>query len=461
FALPGQVVGFPPGINLAELALPLAYAQGFGDPRVDIGQKQFATFLQDDFSVNEKLLIKAGFRYDIVRTKSMPNNNGNISPRVAVAYHPTEKLYLRAAYGLFFGTPLFGLSTLVELTTIKQSVKVPVLIFPFSVLPFALPGHKFPEGNQLPTGVNFIPQLSTSFSFEPNLRNSYSQQLITGFDYSFNNNTKLSVNYSYVRGLKIVSVRNINPIVRPIANDAIASMMFGRVDNSQGDVFQYESAFDSYYNGITISLNQNIKNRLTLLAHYTFSKAIDNFIDIASSQQETVNSLNIGQERSLSLQDIRNRFVLSGVFKLDGLANNLLRNFQVSTILNLESGKPYNLLAGIDLNGSGDSPAGDRPILNGVSLPRNAGITPGFASVDIRLSRSFIFNENYKIEFLAEAFNLFNRTNISDLDRTFTPNAQNQFNLPAQENGRFIAPANRFRNAFSPRQFQFGFKIIF
>ncbi len=458
-ALPTNVMGFPTGVKLPDLGLPLVYAQGFGDSRVRIGQKAFSCFFQDDLTINSKLLIKAGVRYDIIRTKETPNNNGNFSPRLALAYRPTQKLYLRAAYGLYFGTPLFGLATLTQLTTTKQSVKVPVLTFPFSVLPFALPGHKFPEGD-LPAGVTFTPQLSTSFSFDPNLRNSYSQQLITGVDYSLNNNTKLSLNYSYVRGIKIVSVRNINPIIRP-TNDPIASQLQGRVDTTKGDIFEYESAFDSYYNGLTISLNQNIKNRLTILAHYTFSKAIDNFIDIASNQQETIDSLNIRQERALSLQDVRNRFVLSGVFKLDRLANPWLRNFQVSTILNLESGKPYNLLAGTDLNGSGDSPPGDRPILNGVSLARNVGITPNFASVDMRLSRNFIFDEKYKIEFLVEGFNLFNHTNISDLDRIFTPNAQNQFNLPPQENGRFIAPTSRFRNAFSPRQIQLGAKITF
>lgn len=459
-ALPGQVSGFPSGLKLAELGLPLAYAQGFGDPRVNIGQKQFGTFVQDDFSVNSKLLIKAGLRYDLSRTKSAPDNSGNFSPRVAVAYRPSNKLYLRAAYGLFFGTPLFGLSTLVQLTTIKQSVKVPVLIFPFSVLPFALPGHKFPEGNMLPAGVNFTPQLSTAFSYDPNLRNSYSQQLITGFDYSLSNNTKVSLNYSYVRGIKIVSTRNINPIVRP-TNDPIASQLQGRVNTSQGDIFEFESAFDSYYNGVTVSVNQNIKNKLTLLAHYTFSKAIDNFIDISSNQQETVDSLNIGQERALSLQDVRNRFVLSGIFNLDAISSRWLHNFQLSTILNLESGKPYNLLAGLDLNGNGDSPAGDRPIVNGVSLPRNAGITPGFASLDLRLSRNFLIKESYHLQFLAEGFNLFNHTNISELDRVFTPNDQKQFNLPPQENGRYVALPSRFRNAFSPRQFQLGFKVTF
>src|SRR5205085_9176918 len=47
-ALPIATPGFPKGLNLANLSLPLAYIQGFGDTRLNGSVKQFSTFFQDD-----------------------------------------------------------------------------------------------------------------------------------------------------------------------------------------------------------------------------------------------------------------------------------------------------------------------------------------------------------------------------------------------------------------------------
>jgi len=131
----------------------------------------------------------------------------------------------------------------------------------------------------------------------------------------------------------------------------------------------------------------------------------------------------------------------------------LARGFGLSTIVTLNSGRPYNLLAGVDLNGNGDNPPGDRP----GGLGRNAGISPGFANVDLRLTRNIAFNERAKVQLFFETFNLFNRVNVTDLGRVFLPGTA----LPPQENGRFIATPDRFRASANARQIQFGFRFQF
>ncbi|MBK7991862.1 MAG: hypothetical protein IPK14_00190 [Blastocatellia bacterium] len=157
------------------------------------------------------------------------------------------------------------------------------------------------------------------------------------------------------------------------------------------------------------------------------------------------------------MQDVRSRFVFSGLFDLDYKNNPVLKNTQISAILNLESGRPYNLLAGQDLNLNGDNPPGDRPAF----LGRNTGITPGFANLDLRLTKNFTFKESIRIETFFEAFNIFNRVNISEIDRVFTADKQGNFNLPPKQGSRFAVTPDRFRNAFTPRQFQFGLRINF
>ncbi|MEW6734429.1 MAG: carboxypeptidase regulatory-like domain-containing protein [Acidobacteriota bacterium] len=457
-SLPGRVPGFPIGVPLADLPLPSAYIQGFGSSRVKPVTNLFATFFQDEIRLKPNLLLKAGVRYDLNRISFIPKNNGNLSPRLAISYRPNRlpSLNLRAAYGLFFGTLLAG-PAISTPPSKSGRFKLLALPLPFSVLPFLSTNPGFPEAEQLPTGVPFTPQLSQVLNIDKNLRSSYTQQLNAGFDYFIDNNTALSVTYDYVRGIKIFAGRNINPVVRPIPGDPLNSALTGRSDPTQGDIIEFESAFDSYYHALTLQLERRFATRFGFRAHYTLSKAIDNFIDFRNDFQEIVDPLRPGDERGLSQQDVRNRVVISGIWELSYTKNRLLKDFQLSGILNLESGRPYNLIAGVDLNMNGDTPVGDRPL----GLGRNAGITPGFASFDMRLARTLKITERFQLQAHIEAFNLFNRVNIKEIDRVFPPDLQGNFQLPTKKNGRFIAPPERFRSAFTPRQLQIGLRFTF
>jgi hypothetical protein len=456
--LPTIAPGFPSGLRLDQLPLPFVYIQSFGDTRLPISEKLFSAFIQDDIKLTPNLLFKAGLRYDINRITFAPNNNGNFSPRLALSYRPArlQQLNVHASYGLFFGTLLAGPASLVE-TTRSGKLKILAIPFPFSLLPFSMPGRRFPESDTLPSGVNFVPQLGLAFAFQPNLRNGYTQQISAGIDYFINGNTAVSAGYNFVRGIKLFSVRNINPVVRPIPGSPVASLQTGRVFPDRGDVNQFESAYDSYYHSLTLSINRRFANHFGFISHYTFSKAIDNFIDVRVDLLENENSLRPGDERGLSLQDVRHRLVFSGTWDLNYTKNSLLRDFQLSAILNLNTGRPYNLLAGQDLNMNGDANTpGDRS----TDLGRNAGITPGFANFDLRLSRSLTIKDRYRLQGFIEAFNIFNRVNINEIDRTIPPDAQGRFNLPPRDGGRFIVTPNRFRSSFAPRQFQFGFRLM-
>lgn len=451
--LPTIIPNFPI-LDLANLALPTFYEQSFGRSTAISGNLQsLSLFIQDDFKLKPNLLIKAGLRYDINRIKFAPNNNGNFSPRLAIAYHPQKlpHLNLRAAYGLFFGIPSVGS---ILNARIDSQTTTSVLLFPFSILPTILPMSRFPESNQPPTNIPNTPQLSEQFIVDNKLRNSYAQQISTGIDYSFNNRTSLSLTYNFVKGIKLLATRNINPEVPP---SGFFDLIPNRNDPTKGDVQELESAFNSAYHAFTILFNTQFNNRFSLLAHYTFSKSIDNVVDILPNFQEIANPLRPGEEKALSLQDLRNRLVVSGTWQLDYRKNRLLKDFQLSTIISLNSGRPYNLLAGADLDENRIN--ADRPL----TLGRNVGITPGFANVDLRLSRTLSINEKIKLEVIVEAFNLFNHVNINpnEINRVFLLDQQGNFNLPKKEGSRFSLPAERYKGAFAPRQFQIGFRLNF
>ena len=454
---------FPRGVDLTKLSIPTGFTQGFGSTIIAVPATFFATFIQDDIKLRPNLLIKAGLRYDLDRSSGLPDNNGNFSPRVAFSYSPKrlKDVNLHGSYGLFFAVPVTGVGAGVGLLDTGK-LKIPLIPFPLSIIAFAQPGHRFANEQNFPSSLTFVPQLSQSFQYQPDIRNSYTQQVNFGINYVLKSNILLSLDYNYVRGLKLFSTRDINPVVRQVGN-VVQNLLQGRLDPTKGDIFQFSSIFDSYFHSFTISATRRFANKFSLLAHYTVAKNIDDTFDFNTISREVVDPLNPRAERSLAAQDIRRRFVLSGVWDLSYTKNRFLTGFQLSSIITLNSGKPYNLLAGVDLNKSGDNPPGDRPLVGGVSLSRNAGIAPGFANVDMRLTRTINIKERYKIEGFVEAFNLFNRVNIdpATASRFFMPDSQGNFNLPRQKNGRYILTPDRFQTAFAPRQIQVGFRLSF
>ena len=137
----------------------------------------------------------------------------------------------------------------------------------------------------------------------------------------------------------------------------------------------------------------------------------------------------------------------------------------------VSSARPFNLLVGFD-NVGDRHPNTHRPFGAG----RNIGRGPNFFTLDLRLSKRFRLpgRESWSLEFIAEAFNLLNRTNFKNINNTvgdvrlqgrdlIDPSTGQSIN-----NGRLEGRTDRlptqplgFTSAFDPRQFQLGLKILF
>src|SRR5439155_11485893 len=102
-------------------------------------------------------------------------------------------------------------------------------------------------------------------------------------------------------------------------------------------------------------------------ANYTFSKAIDDVVDFNADFQAADQS-NLRAERALSAFDQRQKFVVYGIISTPQSAQSGLRrvlsNVTLSPIVRGNSGRPFNLLAGFDLNGDRHSTT-DRPAFAG------------------------------------------------------------------------------------------------
>ncbi len=239
-----------------------------------------------------------------------------------------------------------------------------------------------------------------------------------------------------------------------------------------GDVSAQLSDGNSTYHAMNLELKRRFSNNFQFLASYTWSHSIDDSSDLQTLLKPQDNR-NFRAERADSLFDQRHRFVFSAVvtspvsWRDGSFARRFFADFTVAPIVEISSGRPFNILTGSDTNGDLQS-SNDRPSVTddgtlfqpttpftGGSLGRNRGITHGYASFDLRLTRTLRFSERVRLDLIAEGFNLFNRFN----EAAASPFFQDVDNFGQRDgSGRFYS---RPTAAFDPRQFQFGVKLNF
>ncbi|MGH9944144.1 MAG: TonB-dependent receptor domain-containing protein, partial [Pyrinomonadaceae bacterium] len=239
-----------------------------------------------------------------------------------------------------------------------------------------------------------------------------------------------------------------------------------------GGVNAQVSDGNSNYNALNAELRRRFSSNFQFLASYTWSHSIDDSSDLQTLLLPQ-DVRNFRAERSDSLFDQRHRFVFSGLLASPGSwtssdsgLRRFLSNFTVAPILELSSGRPFNIITNSDTNND-ESSQTDRPsvaadgtlVLPGAfqtgSLGRNRGITEGYVSLDLRLTRTIPIGERLRLDLIAEGFNLFNRFNQATASPFFQAvNATNR----RDGAGRYYSRATA---AFDPRQFQFGLKLNF
>jgi hypothetical protein len=161
-------------------------------------------------------------------------------------------------------------------------------------------------------------------------------------------------------------------------------------------------------------------------------------------------------ERANSNQDARQRFVAN--FTADAPEHTFLRYFELSSIITLQSARPFTLFVGFDANNDGN-PVTDRV---GAS-PRNSYRGDSLKTVDLRLSRVLHINERARLNLAVDAFNLFNRANV---DEVFSVYGAPDFigAAPAHFGDGISGPSGQVgtpRTVFNPRQFQLSGKLTF
>jgi len=136
-----------------------------------------------------------------------------------------------------------------------------------------------------------------------------------------------------------------------------------------------------------------------------------------------------------------------------------VRDFKFSMITSLQSARFFSINAGFDTNGDG-FPFPDRV---GTS-PRNSYKGDPYYDVDLRLQREIPFTERIKGEASVEAFNVFNRPNVEDVDHVYGL-ADFAGPVPKEFGDHISSPANPTfgspKFASPARQIQVSLRISF
>src|SRR5262249_13931651 len=303
-----------------------------------------------------------------------------------------------------------------------------------------------PPPPTIPTQPGVIPPGFTD-NLDGGLRTPYAEQASLRISHEIGGGVAVSASYQYVHGLKIGShTGNLNGV--QTATTAFGTpVLGGRQFPELGDFFVKDSGGFSIYPGGRLGVERRFEHGLRLHGSYTFSKTINNsesvanLADISQGQDRKL-------ERAISRQSVPHRFTLAAVSQVPARVP-WLHDFRFSSLITLESGRFYNVFAGSDVNGDGN-PTSDRP----GNVGRNTLEGPGYACVDLPVGRAFHLKERVTLELSGDLFNLFNRTNIRDLNTLY--GAPDMTRPPDPNLGFGTA-----RDVFNPFQFQYGAKFRF
>jgi hypothetical protein len=420
-------------------------------------------YVQDDITVNPRLTLNVGIRYDlwtgydldqsanpnlavvqhfadigrytegyIQQFKNgggtkLKNDKNNWAPRLGFSYDltGTAKSLIRGGLGRYYDFPYTNATILFPASAV-QSLFGPIYNFedPTGIKnadgTFYRPGQPLPPGHSIPLTDHTTRELAA-----PNLRAPYSDQTSIGYSTEINNALGLNFEIVSARYHDIPFRFRANPI-----DPATGARRFAPVAPSNFRLWVGDGHAE--YDGLNVGFHSRVGSKFEAQGFYTLSKSRGNILAGADEFRVVDAGFQPDVLRDTSVNpldpdcnacngplntDARHRVTLSGVYRAPFGIN-------LSGILRYRSALPYTVFAGADLNHDGyneDLAAGHK-----VNDARGAA----FSQIDLRVAKEFKFGGGYGLEILAEFFNLLNAKNAAVF------NSQGEANAHAGDPGQ-------------------------
>lgn len=468
-----------------------ASASSFGgNLRSNLRRWDQGYFAQDDWRVTKTFTLNLGVRWDYIGAISDANNNlenfdfatgkvtypgtpgyptgnrnrtfrdlNNFAPRVGLAWSPeaSPETVIRAGYGIFY-VPSEG-----QLDLIIGPKDDP--IYSYQANPADPRGLGFYNLAPIGNVVGGYPSVS---AVDLHIRTPYVQEWNLTFQHQFNGKVLLQTGYIGNQGTKLGLIDEADQ-PRPGPGAIQPRRPYPSFSTIEVNI----PAGRSTYNAWQTKLETRYSAGLSILASYTWSKAIDNNSFLGN---RIFNPFDLRQDRGLSDQDVRNRFTAGWTYELpfgrnkaflnsSGARNLLVGGWSLGSIINMESGMPFTVNAtGDPANwGGGTRPnvTGD-PQLSNHSIHewfntaafqepakytignerRNMLVGPGLDDWDGIVVKRFDIHGGQQLQFRGEFYNAFNHPQFNNPGRTL---GVGNFGVIASANpGRIIQLALKY-----------------
>lgn len=347
-----------------------------GNPSARVNLFDAGLFFQDDYRARPILTLSYGLRYE---GQNRISDHADWAPRVSLAYalgsHKARaKTVIRAGYGWFYDR----FNSNYVLDAIRQN---------------GINQQQYVVKYQ---GSSQTMPAPTIYQVAPNLRASLNMQAAVGIDHQFGKIATVSATYINSRGVHQYYSDNINAFLPGTYDPATGTGV--RPNGINENIYQFRSG--GVYNQNQLILNYNVRASRVLLFGFTmmdFAKA-----DTSGATYFPSNQFAPGADYGRATFDQHVRFLLGGNIQLP-------YKVSFSPMMVFNSGAPFNIVLGDDLNG--DNQFNDRPSFatagstdtvktaygtfdldppwNAARIPYNYGNGPSEFSMNLRISRSF------------------------------------------------------------------------
>src|SRR5467141_1790691 len=469
-------------------------------------------------------------------TSTLNIDKDNFAPRLGVAWQFAKNTVLRAGYGMFYGktsnSTYYALR--VENGVFQQTFSgckptnntcAPTFPNVYFTPPGPAPAAPF-SGALTPTvsipGGSLSPSLAAVHGMAPEFVNPVAHEVEVTIERQLPGRMSVSATYLLTRGLHLPASYDSNvaragtPFVSggvtitppatvtydilanssstsPTAFTATVPYYTSRIDSNSGLILNQASIINSWYNGLVLTVRKPMSHNVEFVFNYTYSKALDDGQTAGTNgtffgTDAVLDPYNFKQDYSRSDLDQRHRFVGSVVWQptigknfSSAIARQLLDGWTASGIVTSATGQPYaanigtsSLAPGVDGGMTGAEVSTFASATGGrVSwLSRNPFNLPNYTNVDFRLGRGFTFHEKFRLNFVVDAFNLFNSTIVSQANMTaytyLSPGNLTKPNVCTSHTNGCLLPSSSYGSAtttsgslYGARQMQFGARFEF
>jgi hypothetical protein len=503
FTFATNPTGLPGNANTGNglASLLLGFPTAFSASQTEVLNRHswyYSAFVQDDFTVNDRLTLNLGLRWEtdtpIVDANNRMNGfnsaqinpvsgtpgvvkfaglNGfptqpyktdlnNFGPRFGFAWRPfrSEKTVVRGGYGVFFAHPFdtgqpasaaLGFSLSAGLNSPDNGITAPFYLrngVPVSPVTPALNDSfgAVAPGKNANTPVTY---------FDPTRRTGYAQQFNFGIQHQLPGGFVVEATALGNLGHKLpnsnLSINQISPSILGPGHSSQADRPYPQFSNVT--ILSPTIGDASYYGGF-VRVQKRFASGFNLVSSYTYSKFLDNSFEGGSTLGQDNGAYSNGYNRAAdwgpSSNDIRHRFIFSGVYDLpfgkgrrwlsDGIAGHILGNWTLATITTLQSGAPFTVITQTNSTNAFSAGSQRADVLSNPNLPseqrsvqqwfdvsafaqpalytfgnqgRNILRGPGLINIDASILRDFAIKERATFQLRGEFLNALNHTNLS------------------------------------------------